>query len=104
MERAVPGLREAEVGPDRHEEGGRTPYETRVAFDVPGLWIHEVLLQGTSYDTAEGRGIAGQADCLLNVSDLVYKDLRGLLPFDAVWLNPSQLVKPSRVGLLRAGR
>ena len=64
----VPGLGEAEVGPDEHAEAGAAPDESGVALEVPGLRVHHELLQSATDEAGDVGAVAGKADGLLSQS------------------------------------
>jgi hypothetical protein len=64
----VPGLGEAEVGPDEHAEASAAPDESSVALKVPGLRVHHELLQSAADETGDIGAVASKADGLLSQS------------------------------------
>ncbi|RBQ97369.1 hypothetical protein VDGD_20173 [Verticillium dahliae] len=63
--RPVPGLGQAEVTPDEDAKAGASPEEARVALEVPGLGVHEILLQDATNGAHDVGRVAGEADGLL---------------------------------------
>ena len=49
----VPGLWKTKVTPHEHPEAGSSPHESSVAFEVPSLRIHEVLLESAGDNTRD---------------------------------------------------
>ena len=64
----VPGLREAEVGPDEHAEAGAAPNESGVTLEVPGLRVHHELLQCATDEAGDVGAVTSKADGLLSQS------------------------------------
>lgn len=51
--RSVPSLRKTEVSPHDHQKAGSAPHESCVAFEIPGLGVHEVLLKSSNNNSSD---------------------------------------------------
>jgi hypothetical protein len=58
-------LRKAKICPYEDNPGTSAPDEAGISLKIPGVWIHEIVLERAADDTEYVRGVTGEADCFL---------------------------------------